>query len=202
MPKLIKGLRIFSVDSVNRGAGIGTEVKIIKHERGNEMTMTFSDISKAVRDEKIPFSDFIDAVDNEVVKSGLSLNQITAKRDHPLNPYINERIYLERNGFAKAGIDVQGAGGLPPGAKADDDEDEDEDHAGALEALVTAHMSKNPGTTKSKAYHAVMRTPKGAAVATRAILGSGQTSYRHPQQGNSGRGVTSDLRPDMSRATR
>ena len=250
-PRLLKELSINDVSSVDVGAGRGVRVMLMKstnHEGKNMANLTIENIRKGAADGVISRATVGALLEAAVAERGVSLLKLHEQRD----PFVCGLLILDDEmgrltGFsepdhyvAKAGIDINGAGGLPPTNRAPptnsragtsyevDDEDfvqqptlfEDlqiptpglvlgacclPDHAAALGKLVDAHQEANknaiPKMSRSKSYHAIMRTARGAATATKAI-GQGQSGYRTRQQRTHGIGVGSNLQPDLSRRTR
>jgi hypothetical protein len=198
----VTDLTVAEISSVDKAANKYCRVLLRKRFTQEKSTMTtMNDVRKAAFDDKISRAAIGGALDVVVKETGLSLNQLIDKR-HPvacelvnLNQELGRLTGFTQPDHVAKNVDIGGAGGLPPGDKADD---EDEDHAGAMEALVDAHQKANPKMSRSKSYTAIMRTARGAAVAGRAIQG-GQAGYRDRRQLTHGVGVGSLLKPDMSR---
>jgi hypothetical protein len=196
-------------------------MKSTNHEGKNMANLTIENIRKGAADGVISRATVGALLEAAVAERGVSLLKLHEQRD----PFVCGLLILDDEmgrltGFsepdhyvAKAGIDINGAGGLPPTNRAPPTnsragtsyEVDDEDHAAALGKLVDAHQEANknaiPKMSRSKSYHAIMRTARGAATATKAI-GQGQSGYRTRQQRTHGIGVGSNLQPDLSRRTR
>jgi hypothetical protein len=176
MPRL-KNLRIEEVSSVDRGAGKGVRVMLLKRHNERNSHMQTEEILKAAQSGNVSEPTMFAAMTvlarqyfplaKSEAEAWVQFTEHNAigKRMDAVRRTLPKGTFEERVGFVKTMAEYAKAGTIPRAVRAqpdDDREDDDDDADKAIDALAEQHRAKNPTMTKEQCVaHVIEHHPDG-----------------------------------------